>query len=58
LIVIDNNACTKCLLCIETCRLDGLSFKDGVISIDKCNGCSVCLFACPVNAITLETSEG
>jgi MinD superfamily P-loop ATPase len=52
LAVIDEGKCIKCDLCREKCRFDAITEN---IKIDpiSCEGCGVCVFVCPVNAITL-----
>jgi len=50
--VINENLCIKCGLCKEKCRFDAISEEIEIIP-SKCEGCSVCQFLCPVNAITM-----
>ncbi len=46
------DACIGCKVCVKACRQGAVSFKDGVISIDrdKCNFCGRCAKACPTDA--------
>jgi len=52
LAVIDEEKCTKCDQCRETCRFDAITEDTKVDSI-SCEGCGVCVVVCPVGAITL-----
>lgn len=54
---IDINKCTKCNLCIEHCRFDSISInEEGHYIVDPyaCEGCAVCEYVCPSEAVTLE----
>jgi MinD superfamily P-loop ATPase len=49
--------CNRCKECIEICRFDAITEnKDGEIIIDtiSCEGCGVCSYICPVDAIKME----
>jgi MinD superfamily P-loop ATPase len=48
--VIDNDCCTECGLCRELCRWDAIGEDYRVNPID-CEGCGVCVYFCPENAI-------
>jgi MinD superfamily P-loop ATPase len=52
LAVIDEEKCIKCDLCREKCRFDAIT-EDIEVDPIACEGCGVCVFVCPVNAITL-----
>lgn len=55
--IIDEDLCTGCGNCEPVCRFDSISKRDdGIYQVDPyaCEGCKACLFACPVDAITLE----
>jgi MinD superfamily P-loop ATPase len=52
LAVIDEEKCTKCNQCRETCRFDAIT-EDIKIDSISCEGCGVCVVVCPVGAITL-----
>lgn len=56
--VIDNDKCVGCGLCIKHCRFSAISEIDGVYSVDKyaCEGCAVCEFVCPAEAVVMENS--
>ncbi len=50
--------CTGCANCIEACRFDAISETDeGEIVIDpiSCEGCGVCSFVCPEEAIEMKS---
>lgn len=54
---IDNNQCTQCDLCRESCRFDAIIVDaDGCYKVDPfaCEGCGVCEFVCPVDAIAMK----
>lgn len=51
--------CTLCGECVDICRFSAISEKeDGEIIIDpiSCEGCGVCSYICPVDAIEMENS--
>jgi MinD superfamily P-loop ATPase len=51
--------CTVCANCIEACRFDAISeTEEGKILIDpiSCEGCGVCSFVCPEEAIEMQNS--
>lgn len=50
--VIDETICIKCGLCKEKCKFDAINEEIEIIT-SKCEGCSVCEFVCPVNAIKM-----
>ncbi|MCD6156443.1 MAG: RnfABCDGE type electron transport complex subunit B [Candidatus Atribacteria bacterium] len=45
--------CIKCQLCVRTCPVGAISFKEGRIIIDheKCTLCGVCIEKCPTKCI-------
>lgn len=49
---INESLCIKCGLCKEKCKFDAIN-KEIEIITSKCEGCSVCEFVCPVNAIKM-----
>jgi MinD superfamily P-loop ATPase len=53
LAVIDEEKCVKCNLCREKCRFDAIT-EDIEVDPISCEGCGVCVFICPLNAITLS----
>jgi MinD superfamily P-loop ATPase len=48
--VIDKDTCTECGRCRELCRFHAISPEYEVSPID-CEGCGVCVYFCPVEAI-------
>jgi MinD superfamily P-loop ATPase len=52
---IDYTKCTTCGNCIDVCRFDAISYRNGnvVISEPSCDGCFLCSRICPENAITM-----
>ena len=50
---LDTDACTRCGLCREHCRFGAVS-EDLRILPEHCEGCGVCAFVCPAEAITME----
>ncbi len=59
-IVVDDNLCSGCAICISLCPFDALKLKEGknkpILEIDdiKCKRCGVCVTACPSSAIMIE----
>jgi len=53
---IDNEKCTLCGLCTQLCRFDAIS-DDFCIDPVSCEGCALCYFACPSEAITMHQKE-
>lgn len=49
---IDKNHCVKCGLCSSYCRFDAIT-EDFKVNIYNCEGCGVCEYVCPENAIYL-----
>lgn len=47
--------CISCHTCLSTCSRDCLSRADGGLLIDRlgCDGCGICAYACPTNALEL-----
>ncbi len=54
--VIDQGVCIHCGECLENCRFDAVEEKDGVYSIRAlhCEGCGVCEYVCPADAVSME----
>jgi MinD superfamily P-loop ATPase len=52
---IDTDRCTKCLLCIDNCRFNAISAREG-LKVDPfaCEGCGVCEAVCPAGAVSLK----
>lgn len=47
---INKDLCTECGKCREVCQFDAIS-EDYIVDPISCEGCSVCVYFCPVNAI-------
>jgi dissimilatory sulfite reductase (desulfoviridin) alpha/beta subunit len=47
------SGCIECMKCVETCREDAVTVKDGNVSIDKekCVHCGLCARVCPSGSI-------
>ncbi len=55
--VSDEEACTRCGLCIEICPYEAISLKDDKIEVNEiiCRGCGACCAACKNNAMSLRS---
>jgi len=51
--VIDQELCTECGRCREVCRFDAIP-EDYVVDPISCEGCWVCHYTCPEEAIRME----
>ena len=51
---IDLEACTGCLICTDVCEFDAIDPETLAIDEINCEGCGVCHWFCPQNAITLK----
>ncbi|MBU0573367.1 MAG: 4Fe-4S binding protein [Candidatus Margulisiibacteriota bacterium] len=51
--VVDQETCTGCGICVDTCPVQAIEMIDGKARIDqdKCTDCKACIDACPVQAI-------
>lgn len=54
--VINQDDCINCGLCMRHCRFNAINHSDGLYTVDpyKCEGCGVCGFVCPKEAIDFE----
>jgi len=54
-IIINQEKCTSCAVCVNTCPFGVLEIKDNRILVhDGCNLCGACKNECPSEAITME----
>ncbi len=53
---INSDKCTHCGQCVEICRFDAISVKNGQYVVEplNCEGCGYCSRVCPSDAITME----
>jgi dihydroorotate dehydrogenase subfamily 1 len=52
---VDEDLCTLCERCIETCFYNALKMENGRLVVgDECRGCGVCTCVCPEGAIRLK----
>ena len=51
---VDHGKCTECGLCYEHCRFGAIIEQDYDIIEQRCEGCGVCAFVCPEEAIELR----
>ena len=53
---VDNEKCVMCGSCMEKCMFDAISEQNGKININQfmCEGCGVCEYVCPADAIELH----
>ena len=55
--LIEEEECLRCRSCVDVCRFDAIDeIEDGEIGIDpiSCEGCGVCSYVCPADAIQME----
>ena len=54
--IINQDLCDGCGVCLELCRFDAITEKEGIFTIDPiaCEGCACCFYQCPVKAIRTE----
>ena len=55
-VVIDEDACVACEVCLPVCPVEAISMADdkAVIDQDLCTECEACIVECPVEVIKLE----
>lgn len=53
--VVDPGKCVRCGLCAKHCRFDALEAREDGYAVREisCEGCGVCVYVCPNQAITL-----
>ena len=49
---VNRDLCTKCKKCIEQCRFDAIDEDINIIK-ESCEGCGLCKYICPVDAIQM-----
>jgi electron transfer flavoprotein alpha subunit len=55
---LDEQACTGCGACVETCPFGALVLEDELVRIgENCNDCGACIDSCPTDALILERPE-
>jgi MinD superfamily P-loop ATPase len=54
--VVDDRRCISCGKCYESCRFGAIT-PEIVIVPTSCEGCGVCAYVCPVDAITMQKRE-
>lgn len=52
---VDEDLCTLCEKCVETCFYNALKVEDGRLVVDGCRGCGICTCICPEGAISLTS---
>lgn len=56
-VIIDENTCIGCTLCIQACPVDailGAAKQMHTIIEDECTGCNLCIPPCPVDCIHIK----
>jgi MinD superfamily P-loop ATPase len=53
---LDKEKCTECKKCFENCRFDAIGKELNIIK-ESCEGCGVCEYICPVNAISMVNRD-
>ncbi len=56
---INYDTCINCGLCIDYCRFDAISLKNGQVTISEisCDGCKLCSRICPSKSIQMIPSD-
>ncbi|MFW6121849.1 MAG: ATP-binding protein [Petrotogales bacterium] len=53
---IDKDLCIDCKKCYESCKFDAIDEEINLIK-ESCEGCGVCEYVCPVDAITMKERD-
>ena len=53
---IDKDRCIDCKKCYESCKFDAIDEEINLIK-ESCEGCGVCEYVCPVDAITMKKRD-
>lgn len=53
---VDEDLCSKCLMCYATCPFNAIAVKDKAVEVleTSCKGCGSCSAACPTGAIQMR----
>jgi len=54
--LINKEKCTECKKCYENCKFDAIDENINLIK-ESCEGCGVCKYVCPANAISMIDRE-
>jgi NAD-dependent dihydropyrimidine dehydrogenase PreA subunit len=53
-VIIDEKKCSACGSCIDSCPVEALSIKGGVLTVeDNCVDCGACISECTLGALSL-----
>lgn len=55
-ILVDENTCTGCEICVETCPVNAIHMQENTAAVDHsaCDLDGICIPACPVEAISIK----
>lgn len=56
-VMIDNEKCVGCLICVEFCPTHSMRIHRGFVQPSKCVACGQCAKECPTNAIELISTD-
>ncbi len=53
--VVNQDDCTGCEVCVDTCPTEAIAMKDGkaFVTEDDCVDCGACVGECPTEAISM-----
>lgn len=58
MIIIHDDLCKGCGLCVKNCPLKAIKIEGKIAALDKhCSSCGVCVRVCPFQAVTKETEK-
>jgi MinD superfamily P-loop ATPase len=59
MIMLNEDRCSSCGLCVENCHEDTLALVDGAIQIDRalCDACTQCIAICPRQALSWDGAQ-